>query len=84
MDMTLTTLTSKIKQEGLRFSPIHEKMFKFIYENLRKSSKKSKNNNTNQNKRNFTTNLKSKYNPNVTYHYCGKKGHIVLDCKDKP
>jgi hypothetical protein len=35
------------------------------------------------NGRNFTSNSKSKYNPNVTCHYCERKAHIALDCKIK-
>jgi hypothetical protein len=35
------------------------------------------------NGRNFTSNSKSKCNPNVTCHYCERKTHITLDCKVK-
>jgi hypothetical protein len=35
------------------------------------------------NGRNFTSNSKSKYNPNVTCHYYERKTHIALDCKVK-
>jgi len=48
-----------------------------------KSSKDFKKNNANHNGRNFTSNSKSNYNPNVTCHYCERKAHIVPDCKDK-
>jgi hypothetical protein len=86
--MNLATLIGKIRQEvALWFSSIHEKEgskpIGFFAKTCGRSSKYCKNNNINQSGRNFTSNSKSKYNPNVTYHYCGRKGYIVPNCKDK-
>ncbi len=84
----LGNLNWKIRQEvTLWFSSTHEKEgskpIGFFAKTCERSSKYHKNNNKNQSGRNFTSNSKSKYNPNVTCHYCGRKGYIVQDCKDK-
>jgi hypothetical protein len=88
INMNLATLIGKIKQEiTLWSSSTHEKESSkpigFFAKTCRSSSKYCKNNNTNQSGRNFTSNSKSKYNLNVTCHYCGRKGHIIPKCKDK-
>jgi hypothetical protein len=88
INMNLATLIGKIKQEvTLWFSSTHEKEgskpIGFFVKTCERSSEYHKNNNTNQSGRNFTSNSKSKYNPNVTCHYCERKGYIIPDCKDK-
>jgi len=86
--MTLATLIGKIRQEALLWFSLTieregSKLVSFFAKIQGKSSKDCRNNNSNHNGKHFTSNCKFKYNPNVTYHYCGRKRHIALDCKDK-